>query len=300
MPDISIITPSLNQGRFIARTIDSVVAQDLGAIQLEYVVVDGGSSDETLDLLRRHSDRIRWISEHDAGQADAVNKGLAMTTGEIVGWLNSDDVYYPGALRAVCQFFDEHHDVDVVYGDASHVDQDDAVIEPYYTERWDIERLRDVCYLCQPAVFFRRRVVRLAGALDTRLHFCMDYEYWLRLAQSGAAFAYLRQTLAGSRLYPETKTLGSRVRVHTEINSMLRARLGRVPERWIFNYAHVLLEERTAIHPTQRIRFTLGLSLLALYASLRWNRSVSSEIIRTTSVWVGHSVRTSLHAALIR
>jgi glycosyltransferase involved in cell wall biosynthesis len=299
MPDISIITPSLNQGRFIDRTIQSVLSQELCGAELEYLVVDGGSSDETLNILQHYSNQLRWISEPDAGQADAVNKGLRSTSAEVIGWLNSDDVFCAGALRTIQQFFDEHPEVDVVYGDANHIDEDDAVIEPYYTERWDLERLKDVCYLCQPAVFFRRRVVNLAGALDTRLRFCMDYEYWLRLAQLGASFAYLRETLAGSRLYPQTKTLGSRRQVHAEMNDMLRVRLGRVPERWIFNYAHVVLEP-TRIRPTQRLRFTLALFVLSLYASLRWNRGLSVTTVGTTSRWVADSVRGDLRKVFAR
>jgi hypothetical protein len=186
-----------------------------------------------------------------------------------------------------------------VYGDANHIDEADAVIEPYYTERWDFERLTDVCYLCQPAVFFRRRVVERAGTLDADLRFCMDYEYWLRLAQLGASFAYLRETLAGSRLYPQTKTLGSRRQVHAEMNDMLRVRLGRVPERWIFNYAHVVLEP-TRIRPEQRLRFALALFGLSLYASLRWNRSVSLATLSTTSAWIADSVRSDLRRVFAR
>jgi hypothetical protein len=127
----------------------------------------------------------------------------------------------------------------------------------------------------------------------------MDYEYWLRLAQLGVSFAYLRQTLAGSRLYPQTKTLGSRRQVHAEMNDMLRMRLGRVPERWIFNYAQVVLEP-TRIFPSQRLRFALALFGLSLYASLRWNRSVSAATLCTTSVWVADSVRSDLRRVFAR
>jgi glycosyltransferase involved in cell wall biosynthesis len=280
---IAIVTPSFNQGAFIERTIQSVLSQNVAG--LDYVVADGGSKDQTVEILKNYEGRLRWVSEKDKGQADAVNKGIAMTDGAILGWLNSDDIYYPGAVAAVLGFFDAHPEIDLVFGNANHIDENDRVLEPYATEPWDVARLREVCYLCQPSVFFRRQVVERHGGLDARLRYCMDYEYWLRLGHMGIKVAQLPQVLAGSRLHAATKTLGARIQCHREINDMMRQHCGRVPDRWLFNYAHTVLDEN-GVPRARQLRFALGLSVISCYASLRWNRGLSREVMRTTSEWV--------------
>ena len=275
-PPISVVTPSFNQGRFVERTIRSVL--DQGVPGLEYFVADGGSTDGTLEVLRRYDGRLRYVSGRDGGQADAVNQAIAATSGEVVGWLNSDDVYLPGALGSVLAYFADHPEVEVVYGDAQHIDEHDAVLEPYYTQDWDFARLADVCYLCQPAVFFRRRVVDRFGPLDARLRYCMDYEYWLRVG-AAVPFARIAGVLAGSRLYQTNKTLGARVAVHVEIARMLRQRLGRVPERWIWNYAYAVVDARGADRARIHRHGPLLLAALA-WGYLRWTGRVPASQLR--------------------
>jgi glycosyltransferase involved in cell wall biosynthesis len=265
---VSVVTPSFNQGEFIERTLASVASQE--GVELEHLVFDARSTDQTRAILERFRPPVTWVSERDEGQADAVNKGLAASHGEIIGWLNSDDVYYPGALARVVAYFAAHPEVDVVYGMADHIDRDDRVIEPYPTEPWSFERLKQRSIVCQPAAFFRRSVVARHGPLDAKLRYCMDYEYWLRLSAAGARFAYLEEKLAGSRLYPETKTLGDRVAVHAEINDMLKRRLGRVPRRWLVNYAYAQVESlygRDQAWALKKLRVLS--SAIAAYA--RWN-----------------------------
>ena len=288
---VSIITPSLNQGRFIERTICSVLDQPIG--DLEYLVFDGGSQDGTLDILRRYETRLRWVSEKDRGQAHAVNKGLQQCTGDIIGWLNSDDVYYPGKAAMAAEFLASRPEIDVLYGDANHIDENGALIEQYPTEAWDLERLMDVCYLCQPAVFFRRRVIERFGVLNEKLHFCLDYEYWLRLALGGARFGRMEEVVAGSRLYAETKTLGSRVRVHREINHMFRTVSGRVPDRWLFNYAHAVLDER-GVPRTAALRFPVLVAFTSIVAAIRWNRRISPDMFQLSRSWIGGAVQNVL------
>src|SRR5260221_5182854 len=195
---VSVVTPSYNQGRFLERTIHSVLSQE-GCGPIQYLVMDGGSRDESVELLRRHGDAVEWVSEKDRGQADAVNKGLARATGAIIGWLNSDDIYYPGAIRTAREYFEAHPAADLVYGEANHIDEQDAVIEPYPTEDWDFERLKERCFLCQPAVFFRRREVERFGPLDAARQYSLDYEYWLRLGAGRARLARVLALRAGSR-----------------------------------------------------------------------------------------------------
>jgi glycosyltransferase involved in cell wall biosynthesis len=190
LPKISVVTPSFNQGRFIERTIRSVL--DQGYPALEYWVFDGGSTDETVAILQRYTDELRWMSEKDRGQSDAVNKGLRASSGEIIGWLNSDDVYYPETLAAVAARFRAEPEIDLVYGAANHIDEADKVIEAYPTEPWSTPRLSETYFLCQPAVFLRRSALERWGYLDDTPRYCMDYEYWLRLARAPAPGFFTR------------------------------------------------------------------------------------------------------------
>lgn len=273
---VSIVTPSYNQGKFIERTLYSVSSQSV--VGLEHVVFDGGSTDTTLRTLAAFGHGLRWISESDRGQADAINKGIRATDGEIIGWLNSDDVYYPGAVARAVDFFESHPEVDVVYGAADHIGLDDVAFEAYPTEPWNPARLMDTCFICQPALFFRRRVIDLNGLLDETLHYCMDYEYWLRLAHAGVRFAYLPEKLAGSRLYAENKTMSSAIAVHREINQMFLRRFGKVPDGWLYNYAYVVV--RSKIDGCKSpVRFAHEVRLRALLASLRLNGHISSGLL---------------------
>lgn len=278
---LSIVTPSYNQGRYIDRTLRSVLDQ---GVAREYWVIDGGSRDETVDILRRYDKRLQWVSEPDRGQAHAVNKGFARMQGDVIGWLNSDDVFFPGSFQAVLEYFQAHPEADVLYGEAQHINENDQVIEPYPVEPWDLERLKVVCFLCQPAVFFRKRVIEKYGPLDENLRYCMDYEFWLRLALRGAVFHRTPQRLAGSRLYAQTKTLGDRLKVHAEINSMLRDRLGRVPDRWLANYAHAFWDGKGLARAHRW--FPIMVASMTLWSSLRWNHGVSRSLIKTMREWL--------------
>jgi glycosyltransferase involved in cell wall biosynthesis len=223
---VSVVTPSFNQGAFIERTIESVVSQR-GGFELDYLVVDGGSTDETLSILRRYEGRLRFVSEPDAGQADAINKGFRMTSGEVVAWLNSDDTYAPGALEAAVRAL---RGARWCFGGCRVVDENDREVRSgvswykhWVARRYSKRRLLGRNFISQPATFFRRDLLEQAGPLDPRMHLAMDYDLWLRFAQL-AEPAFLLQTLANFRWHGRSKS-GSRYRAMAwECFNIARAR----------------------------------------------------------------------------
>ncbi len=237
LPRISVITPSFNQGAFIQATIESILSQKYP--NLEYLVLDGGSSDETLDILKSCGSEVQWISEKDEGQADAINKGLRRASGEVIGWLNSDDTYLPGALEYVGRFFAEHSKVDVVYGDGYYVNREGTIVQPYHTLDFSWESFAHECYICQPTVFFRRCVLDNVGMLDPKLHVALDYEFWMRLFRKHPPVR-LPRFLATSRMYPDNKTLSQRRIAYKEIIQVVRKHYDYVPYSWTLGFASYL------------------------------------------------------------
>ena len=280
---VSIITPSFQQGKFIGRTLKSVVIQT-GEV-FEHVIFDGGSTDNTVKILKQFKSSVKWFSKKDKGQSDAVNQGIRATKGEIIGWLNSDDIYYPKTVERVKNYFTENPEIDVVYGMADHIDIKDNTIESYPTEPWNLERLKETCFICQPALFFRRRLVEKHGYLDESLKYCMDYQYWLRFGMAGVRFGYLREKLAGSRLYAANKTIGARVKVHREINDMLKKLFGKVPDQWLYNYAHAVTENRINRKMYPRF-FVVYLLFASISASFYWNGCVSRQSKKELKCWM--------------
>jgi len=212
-PKLSIITPSYNQGHFIERTIRSVL--DQGYPNLEYLVIDGGSTDGTLDILKKDEDRLTWISEKDRGQADAINKGISRSTGDIIAYLNSDDVYEPNALKRVAEHFSAHPEAMWLTGQCRIIDEKDREIRRPITAYKNF-LLRHYSYplllvtnpVSQPATFWRRDLVEEFGLFDENEHLVMDYDYWLRIGKK-YPLAVLDEYLAGFRVYAASKTSSS-------------------------------------------------------------------------------------------
>ena len=168
-PLVTVVTPSFNHGRFMRETIESVLTQSYPRI--EYLVMDGGSTDETVKILESYGDRVAWVSERDRGQTDAINKGWRRGRGAILAYLNSDDTYLPGAVEKAVAGLRAHPDAGAVYGEGYHVDESGRVIERYPTEPFDLTRLPQTCFICQPTVFLRRELVERVGYLDESLRY---------------------------------------------------------------------------------------------------------------------------------
>jgi glycosyltransferase involved in cell wall biosynthesis len=206
LPLVSIVIPSFNQGRFIEDTLQSILRQDYPRI--EVIVMDGGSTDETLDVLRRFSDRITYVSERDRGQSDALNKGVQQARGEFVGWLNSDDIYlFEDTVSSVMSAFSAEEAPDMVFGDYVRISDSNRFMRVYHTWReYDFERLLRVCYISQPTVFFRADVIK-DNPVDESLHYGMDIEYWLRLGKKGYTFQHIGRLIAAERIHASAKTV---------------------------------------------------------------------------------------------
>jgi len=209
LPRISIITPSYNQVNFIEDTIGSILSQNYPTLQ--YIVMDGGSTDGTLEVLKKYSSKLTWISEKDRGQSHAINKGLAMATGEVVAFLNSDDVYEPGALLAVGNYFANHPEACWLTGWCRTIDSSGKEIRhlsTYYKRFWlllhSYKALLVLDYVSQPATFWRREVFEKVGNFDETLHFAMDYDYSLRVGKQ-YKLCVLPHYLARFRVHPASK-----------------------------------------------------------------------------------------------
>lgn len=225
---LSVVTPSLNQARYLGECLESVrtAAEQASPHEVEHIIVDGGSTDRTVDLLRARED-IRWISEPDQGQSQAINKGLAMAGGEILAYLCADDLYEPRALREVMQIFTSRPEIDIVYGDYYFLEGGSGRKRRKSAAKFRPDNLHNNNPLGQPAVWWRRRVYEKFGAFDESLHYCMDHEYWLRLGTK-VRWHYFAEPLAVSRLHADAKTSRQLAAMWRETAQMLTR------DRWRF------------------------------------------------------------------
>lgn len=206
IPKISIVTPSYNQGQFLEKTILSVLEQ--GYPNLEYIIIDGGSSDESVEIIKKYADRLTyWVSEPDRGQSHAINKGFERATGEILGWLNSDDWYHPGALKAVAEAFAANPEAGAVVGAGEMYYQESGkslLIDSFEVTLESLYRFVDR-YFCQPSCFFTDSAWNQCGPLDESLHLAMDLDLWLRFSKE-FCFASIPDNLSVSLVHADAKT----------------------------------------------------------------------------------------------
>lgn len=272
---ITIVTPSYNQGEFLDRTLNSIITQS-GPFYIDMIVMDGGSKDNSVGIIEKYANLIhsgelsgsyeelsfrtlkdqgsknsnclgisyRWVSEKDNGQTHAINKGWKLAVGSIIAWLNSDDIYLPNALNKAYQTLKEREEIGL-FGIGLHIDKEDKLIEFYPIEPYSFERLIDYCIICQPTVFLKREVLSSVGFLNEALGFCMDYEFWLRIAKKNSFF-FLPEVLACTRIHENTKT-SQNLKVHSEIIQMQKRVVGKTSKHWLIHYANYRLADRFSI-----------------------------------------------------
>lgn len=216
-PLVSIITPSFNQAKFLRRTMESVLSQDYP--NLEYILIDGGSTDGSLEIIREYADQLAfWESIPDQGQTDAINKGFSRARGKYLAWINSDDVYQPGAISEAVDYLENHPEVGMVYGDCTFIDGEDRPIGTFPAAQTDYNRLRrGYVHIPQQASFFRADLWQQVGPLDPDFFFAMDYDLWVRLAKVSPLVYLPGREWASFRLHGDAKTIAADARCWPEM-----------------------------------------------------------------------------------
>jgi glycosyltransferase involved in cell wall biosynthesis len=279
-PLISVVTPSYNQGRYIEDTIQSVLNQEYPNI--EYIVVDGGSTDNTIEILKKYEDKLKWISEKDEGQTDAISKGFNMAKGDILGWLNSDDAYLPDAVNAVVKHFHDCPGTGMVYGKSHLTDETGNIISNYPTEPFDYKRLARFNFIAQPSVFFRKETYMAAGGVDRNLHYIMDYDLWLRIAKK-YRIDFLPHFISNFRLHAGSKTISDKHALESQEECLkaVTKYYGWVPPNRVYGYYYYYLKSKLP-HHLKNINFLI--SLLSLLISsveyVRLNKGIKLNDIK--------------------
>ncbi len=212
---ISIVTPSLNQGEFIEQAILSVLHQNYASF--EHIIIDGGSGDRTVEIIKKYPHLI-WISEPDCGQSDALNKGFKIATGEVIGWLNADDLYLPNCFQTIESHFLKFQDSQIVYGNYRLIDENGHIIQYRHELDFDLFMLKylHVLYIPSTTTFLRRKIIEEGYFLNLEYHYAMDYEWILRLALKGYKFIHIPTYLADFRTHAQSKSSVGTEKQHIE------------------------------------------------------------------------------------
>lgn len=240
-PVVSIVTPTFNMVRFLEEAIQSVLSQDYPHI--EYIVMDGGSSDGTVEILKKYEGRLQWESGPDPGQSDAINRGFLRSRGSIFAYLCADDAYLPGAVGKAVSHMLANPGYAGIYGEGHLVAEDGTVLSRYPTRDFDAERLRAECFICQPAAFLWRDAFAEAGMLDPELHCGMDYDLWIRIGRRHKLLR-VNDCLAVSRMHAGSKTFQRRRAVYKAGIQVVKRHYGYVPYPHVYGYCCSLLDKR--------------------------------------------------------
>ncbi len=295
IPIISIVTPSYNQGEFLAETIESVISQ-AGDFFIDYVIVDGGSTDDSVRIIKEYDDRLqqgkwpvacrgityRWLSQQDKGQSDALMKGFRMAEGELFAWLNSDDLYLPGALETAADFFNNNPEGGLLYGDGEYCDAEGVTVGRYRTQEFDFHKLAWFNFICQPSTFFRAEFFHGVGGLDTTLCFAMDFDLWIRMSRQFPG-SYLPRLLSRYRLHGGSKTV-SATTLHAscmEALSVTMKQFGWAPLTRVYNACNALcLARLPGVLARNRAAVILTTAVCTLVQSLILNRGFKSKELK--------------------
>ncbi|MGD0296456.1 MAG: glycosyltransferase family 2 protein [Bryobacteraceae bacterium] len=267
LPLVSVVTPTYNMANYLTETIESVLSQDYPNI--EYIVVDGGSTDTTLEILKSYQGRLRYLSEPDRGPSDAAAKGFRQASGEIFAWLNADDTYLPGAVRKGVEYLQSNPETDVAYGEGWWIDESGANIGRYPTFPFDAKILERECFICQPSAFIRAAAYRRCG-LDPAITQAFDYDLWIRMAKAGIQFRAFPDYLANSRMHAGAKTLRERENVFDASMGLLKRHYGYIPLPWIFGYTAYRLDHRDQFF--EPLQYNAWKYLASLPVGLWYNR----------------------------
>lgn len=256
---LSLVVPNLNMGSFLGEALESILVQNYPALDL--VVRDGGSTDGSASVAASFGSRVRWISQPDGGPAEALRNGFAEAAGEVLGWLNADDLLEPGSLDALTRALDEHPAAAAAFGEADFIGLDGVRTGSYPVRPGAREELDRNCFICQPACLFRASAYRAAGGLDPRWNCSFDYDLWIRLARRGP-FVYVPLLCARQRMHAGAKTLRQRRQVFQEGIALLRRHFGYVPFEWVHSYVNHRLDGRDQVfEPMRDARWRHALSV---------------------------------------
>jgi len=229
-PLVTVVVPSFNQGKFLERALQSVIQQD---VSKEIIVMDGGSSDESVDIIKQYQQHITyWQSKKDGGQANAINAGMVHGRAPFVCWLNSDDIFMPNGLSTLLSELEVDFDAPAVYGKCWHIDEQDKKVAPYLSFKFSKALLANYCFIAQPATLVRRECWEAVGGLNENFNYAMDYDFWLRLYKQYGKLKYVRTFCAANRLHSDTKTHNFVEMHYKESMDAVNQAFGYIPIKW--------------------------------------------------------------------